>query len=308
MKLAGFVIAAWIVSLADVSSASQDRGGVSQLPEVVVHGRIPEDLAREFIDQVAAPPRGATVARWNERVCVGVVNLRAETAQYLIDRVSAVALDLGLTPEEPGCDPVVMIVATRNGQEIARGLAERRRNVLAPGNSIQSRSRRDLEAFVRVDRPVRWWHISTAVDPETGRSVVRRPSDDSTNASTASLLQGALRGANSFITASTRQHLRRAVIIIDFDEVGEVNFEQLADYVAFIALAQVDPEGDTSGFQTILNLFDDPTTPGLTDWDRAYLQGLYFSDDTARSNSAREAALRREMLQARETEGEAEPK
>jgi hypothetical protein len=206
--------------------------------------------------------------------------------------------------EKPGCDPVVVIVATQDGGAIAQGLVERRRNVLAPGNAIESGTRRELAAFADVDRPVRWWHISTAVDPVTGRSVVRNQGEDDFVARSA---QEFLRnvpshqGAQSLIRASFRQDLRRAVIIIDFNELGDdIDFDQLADYVAFIALAQVDPEGDTSGFSTILNLFDDPTTPGLTEWDRAYLWGLYNSDDTAIGNSGREAALRREMLRARE--------
>ncbi|WP_051651190.1 hypothetical protein [Brevundimonas bacteroides] len=287
---------------------AQDVGAqepVAQLPEVVVEGRSVEEQADVFIDEVAAPPRGATVARWNERVCVGAVGLPETTARYLIDRVSAVAMSVELEPGEPGCDPTVIIVATLDGGAVAQGLVERRRNVLAPGNAIQSRSRRELAEFATVDRPVRWWHISTAVDPDSGRSVVRRPADDTTNASIEQLIQSAIRGSNSLITASTRQHLRRAVIIIDFDEIGDdIDFDQLADYVAFVALAQVDPEADTSGFSTILNLFDDPTTPGLTAWDSAYLWGLYNSDDTARGNSGREAALRREMLRARERTAE----
>ena len=291
-------------------AAQLTQNDPAQLSEVVVVGGIREELAREFINQVAAPPRGATVARWNDEICVGVVNLRTETARYLIDRVSAFALEVGLEPEEPGCDPDVVIVATINGEAVARGLVERHRSVLAPGNSIQSRSRRDLEAFAEGQGPVRWWHMSTAVDPRTGRNVVRDPRYDSTDPSIENILASGATFASSgsLITSSTRQHLRRAVIIIDFDRLGDVDFDQLADYVAFVALAQVDPEGDTSGFPSILNVFDDPAaTPRLTDWDRAYLQGLYRSDDSARGSSAREGALRREMLRVREDQGAEAP-
>ena len=273
---------------------------------LVVEGRSPADIARGFIAEVASPPRGATVARWNERVCVGTVGLGAEPGQFLIDRVARVALDLGVTPEEPGCDPTVLIIGTTDGRRIAHELVEARGRVLAPGNSVQSRSRRDLQAFVELDRPVRWWHISTAADPVSGKSVVRSPADDNFNSNDRSeLLENLARpvwGASSLLQSTVRQHLRRAIIIIDFDELGEVNFDQLADYVAFVALAQVDPEADTSAFPTILNLFADPTTPGLTAWDRAYLQGLYGSDDSARGGPARDAALRREMLRALQRE------
>jgi hypothetical protein len=234
---------------------------------------------------------------------VGAVGLLPDTARYLIDRVSSVANDLGVRPEEPGCDPTVVIVATLDGGAVARGLVERRGGVLRPGNAIESRSRAALQAFAEVDRPVRWWHISTAVDPLTGKSTVRSPGRDNFNSNEpAEVIVNLSRTVwGSTLQSTTRQHLRRAIIIIDFNELGDdIGFDQLADYVAFIALAQVDPEGDTSGFSTVLNLFDDPTTPGLTEWDRAYLWGLYNSDDTAIGNSGREAALRREMLRARE--------
>lgn len=276
---------------------------VVQLPDLVVEGRLPENLAREFIDQMAAPPSGAPVARWHERVCIGVVNLRPETAEYLIDRMAAVAADLGLEQEAPGCEPDILVAATLDGGTLATGLVQRRRNVLAPGNRVQSRSRRDLEAFAAVDRAVRWCHVSTAVDPATGRNVIRDRRTETFDATkTIELIKNGPVVAGtvpSLITASTRQDLRRAVVIIDFDRVGDVDFNQLADYVAFVALAQVDPDAETAGFSTILNVFDDPTTPGLTEWDRAYLRGLYGSDDTARSSSGREAAIRREMLRIR---------
>lgn len=303
------LVASLLLSALGPQDRSQDQGASSQLPDVVVEGRLPEEQARAFIDQVAAPPRGAPVARWSGPLCIGAVNLQPEKARFVIDRVASVAMGVGLEPEEPGCDPEVIIVATRDGGAVARGLVERRGRVLAPGNRIQSRGRRDLEAFATVDRPVRWWHVSTAVDPVTGRNVVRDPRNDNFNSNDIGELLAygpVFQGAQSLIRSSTRQHLRRAVIIIDFDRLGDVDFDQLADYVAFVALAQVDPEGDTSGFPTILNVFDDPAaTPRLTDWDRAYLQGLYRSDDSARGSSAREGALRREMLRVREEQGAA---
>ncbi|MGV3580551.1 hypothetical protein [Brevundimonas sp.] len=273
----------------------------NDLPDVHVQGRIPEELAREFIDQVAAPPPGATVARWRDSVCIGTVNLRPETAQYLIDRVASVASDVGLEPEAPGCRPDVVVIATADGQAVARGLADRRRVTLAPGNRIQSRSRGQLDAFAEGDRPVRWWHVSTAVDPTFGRNLVRDPGTDNINYTKTSYLVEdgpVIMGTGpTLIQTALQQDLRRAVIIIDFAELGDdVDFDQLADYVAFIALAQTDPEASTTGFPTILNLFEDPATPGLTDWDRAYLRGLYTSDHAARGDSAREAAIRREML------------
>lgn len=283
---------------------------VTQVDDIVVTGQRLEEQAQAFVGQVAAPSRAASLARWHERLCIGAVNMDRAASQFLIDRVSAVALDVGLEPGAPDCEPQVIIIGTLDGNRVAQGLVERRRGMLAPLATGFARSRSELEAFADELRPVRWWHVGTAVDPATGRSMLRQPKEDNFDANTvASILEDGplMRSEGSLLVASTRQDLRRAVIIVDFSRVGDVDFEQLADYVAFVALAQVDPKGRTIDYSTILNVFDNPSaTPRMTDWDRAYLRGLYQSDHRIRSANSREAAVRREMVRVLESR-EAEP-
>ena len=77
-----------------------------------------------------------------------------------------------------------------------------------------------------------------------------------------------------------RDDMRKAFVIIDVDDVANVSFQQLTDYVAFLVMAQTDPEADTGGYDTILNLFKGGGADGLTAWDLAYLEALYASDTT----------------------------
>src|SRR5204862_3200879 len=77
--------------------------------EVVVRGRrlseIESDLRiyiDKFLDEVAAPARGRGYARWHRGLCVGVHNLENTAAQYVVDRISQQAVDLGLEPGAPG--------------------------------------------------------------------------------------------------------------------------------------------------------------------------------------------------------------
>jgi hypothetical protein len=50
----------------------------------------------------------------------------------------------------------------------------------------------------------------------------------------------------------------------------------LADYVSLVSLTQLDPNADTSHYPTILNLFSEPGAPrSMTEWDVAYLHGVY---------------------------------
>ena len=46
-----------------------------------------------------------------------------------------------------------------------------------------------------------------------------------------------------------------------------------------VSLSQIDPDADTSAYASILNVIDDPEVTGsLTNWDLAYLEGLYQSE------------------------------
>jgi len=72
----------------------------------------------------------------------------------------------------------------------------------------------------------------------------------------------------------------RSIIIVDVDRLAGASLVQLADYLALVALAQIDAEADTAPYPTILNLFADPASApaGLTEWDRSYLTALYEHD------------------------------
>ena len=56
-------------------------------------------------------------------------------------------------------------------------------------------------------------------------------------------------------------------------------WQQLADYLAVVSLAQINPDADLAAFDSILNLFSNPNAySGLTDWDRSYIRALYSYD------------------------------
>lgn len=236
------------------------------LEDIVVDGRPLEQIARAFVGEVSAPARGRGMARWRDGLCVGVANLQPDLAQYIADRVSTVAEDLGLKPGEPGCTPHVLIVATVDAPVFTRQFVDMRPGLFRVGGSGMDRGARALEAFIENDQPVRWWNVSLPVNDETGLTAVRLPGYDPPFVGVVA----------SRLTTQIVDDSKRAFVIVDVDKTKNISVEQLADYIAFVALAQVDPEADTSGYATILNVFDDPgQTQNLTNWDRAYLQGLY---------------------------------
>lgn len=240
---------------------------IVRLEDVVVDARRLEDAAREFVDEVADPVRRRGMARWHRGVCVGVANLQPETAQYLIDRVSDVARGIGLASSEPPCHPTILIVATTDADAFTEQFIAMRPRLFRPGGSGMDQGGAALERFRTSDAPVRWWNVSQPTDADTGEAAVRMPG----NPAPFTRVRGPSR-----LTSPYRQDLKRTFVIVDVDRLGEVNLGQLGDYIAMVALAQIDPEADTSRFETVLNVFETPSSvPGLSGWDQAYLDGLY---------------------------------
>lgn len=238
------------------------------LEEVVVEGRSLREAVNSFVDDVTAPPPGRGPARWRESVCVAVVNLRRDAAQALADRVSAMALEVGLEPGEPGCRPNILLLATNDGQGLARALVAEKPRAFRPQHAGAARNAGALERFQAADAPVRWWHVGIPVVRESGRAAVRLPGG------TPPLVQGGTR-----LRTELGNDLLRVFVIIDIDGAEGLTVQQLGDYVGMVALAQIDPDADTSSYDTVLNLFTpDARQTNLTDWDSAYLAALYEAE------------------------------
>lgn len=279
LLFAASVVAAWAVSSAALAQerARQSDPSVSTVEDVLVEGRPLEERAAAFVEQATAPARGRGLGRWHGRVCVAAVNLRADLAQSIVNRVSDVASELGLRVGDVGCAANVVIVFATDASGLAAALADERPRAFRPGTSGIERGERAFEDFLNGDQPVRWWHLSMPVDAETGRRATRLPGD---------IEPGGAPSAPYVVTFASRLNTQirddvfKAFIFVDVDRIGTVNTAQLADYLALIALAPVDPAGTFSGYNTILNLFAGTAAPdGLTDWDWSYLRALYQTLD-----------------------------
>jgi len=266
------------------SAPPQGQEPAVALEDVIVEARRLEELTREFVAEVSAPPRNRGLARWWGGVCVAVVNIRAEVAQPLADRISQVAMEYGLRPGDPGCQPNILVTFADDGQALSEAMVERRRRIFRVGVGGLDRGGVALRDFRESDRPVRWWHVSVPTNANTGEAGIRLPGGDAPEVMGEGLVN---RGR------WIRDDLNKVIIVVDVSQIDGIMLPQLADYLALVALAQVDPDGDTSRFETILNLFEDPEgNPGLTGWDRAYLEALYNGP----SQRIRDSDQTRELL------------
>lgn len=235
------------------TAAPQDQIPTAELGEVVVEGRTRE-VVRAFVADVSVSnSRRGQLARFDRRVCPGVIGMRPDYAQVLNDRIARIALVLGLQIGEPGCRPNILIVAAADAEQIAGHIDAAPNTFERYAETVERRN--EALASIRRPRPVRWWHQTEQLVTETSRSRLRSPA---------------------------RTDIRRALILLDMEQIGTVNFGALSDYVAMAALARLNPDADVSGQSTILTLFESAESRrddvGLTQWDADYLQALYGAE------------------------------
>lgn len=268
-----------------VSAPAPDTDAPARLEDIEVVGRPLEQMIRNYVREVAKPVYGRNLARWDDPICVGVANLQAEAAQYIADRVSTVADDLGLRTGQPGCSPNVLIVATDKPSEVAAAMIDRTPRAFRTGASGMDQGRSALNAFRTSEKPVRWWTVSVPVDSETGERAVRLPGECRNMCTeTIDFAPVVMVDSVSMMRTQIVDNLNRVVVVVDANQVAEVSALQLADYIAMISLAQIDPNADTGGYSSILNIFDYPSdAASLTDWDLAYLKGLYSAERNRRN-------------------------
>lgn len=251
----------------DAQSAAADN-------EVVIVGQRTEDVVRAFVAEIAVPVRGANqLARWDRRICPGLSGIKGRYARPVLDRIAQHAYAIGLDVGEPGCKANVLILVTATPDVVTKKMVEDNPDVLGwhaqRGQMTQGRD--GLRAFMESDAPVRWWHVSNTSNND-GVSVV---GDTLTGDAQAVTVDGASR-----IHRPTRLDFGGVFIVVDSNRIAGLPLGALADYLSMVALAQIDPETDTTAFPTILNIFNGlvggtPANATLTDWDVSYLRGLY---------------------------------
>jgi hypothetical protein len=77
------------------------------------------------------------------------------------------------------------------------------------------------------------------------------------------------------------RNLSSAIVLVDATRAKGLSFGQLAAYVSMVGLAEIKISPAVASTPSILQLFSDiakPAPTGLTEWDKAFLKGLYQTD------------------------------
>jgi hypothetical protein len=317
MVVSLILAAALLTSLVqDPPAPAQQDAAPVQLDEVLVESVRVREAAEAFVRSVAEPVEGRKAARWRSSVCVGVAGMQPEAARFMADRVSDWASTVGLRIARSGCEPQIIIVATDNGDATARALVASRPREFRTGVPQTDQGAAALAAFQNSGRLIRWWHVSLPVNGDTGAPIRRLPGQAPFSAGELTKPSdlgpyGSIVSA-SRLTDETEDDLMQAIVVLDTDALDQANFLQITDYIAMVALAQIDPDAEPAA-PSILRLFKpaEAQEEMLTRWDQAYLTALYRTSHMysgAASNLSEIAgSLTRALAQREGTPAEPEP-
>jgi len=322
MRAEALAAAAVLAGLCGASALAQPT---DTQPPIVVQAEDVEARANEFVQLVALAPSDQLYARWDERICPSVAGLAPEEAQTLIDHIAMRANEAGLRPGRAGCQRNVVIIFAPDSDILAREIVSNRRDLLGIGqDDVQTAGSAALEEFASTPRAVRWWHVSYTVTSDgerlrdTGTTAgqgdinataalnaagenggsIGGDTGIAPNTSTASLtgVEG-VRSRGSRLGRSTRRDIGSVLIIVDTRRINGLPPAAVADYLAMATLVQLDPNANLAGQPTILNLFTPGAAPSeaMTDWDRAFVRGLYNGPRDSATARQQRAAISREI-------------
>jgi hypothetical protein len=233
--------------------------------EIVIQAKRREAL-RAFVEALAQVGHTGQLARWDGRICPTVLGIESAQATWIEDRIVEIGSSVKLQRASDTCKPSLFIIVTEDAAGLAKELADARPKTL----STDGRSR--LKRFVESDRPIRWLSVT---DPCGDAYECNRLPD-------------------SRLKMATRPELLSLLVIADARRLGGFSLAEVADYVALVALTN--PSSDEAPVQSILSMFDRERAPdmpfALTDWDQAFLAGLYKSGADLSGRAQRNAIVR----------------
>jgi hypothetical protein len=252
-----------------LAQAEEPAPGPAPDSTIVVTGEVAthSEVTRQA-RQVTQPTgiRYAPLPRFEgDRLCPGVIGLKADFAALVVDRIRANAERFGLwmTEDDGTCRPNFVVAFVDDGQATLQQVAD--------GQSwlFKDMPRHERVELLADDGPA---HVWTTTQART-REGIDLP--DAPNGRKVSAMSS---GGRARVQLQAREDITGVLILFGRDDVRDLTLVQLADYATMRGLARTRPvDGDGQAMATILALFDADATPPaeMTAFDRAYLGALY---------------------------------
>jgi hypothetical protein len=238
-------------------------GDVPVAAEVEAKRLTLEKQVKAFVAEITRRVDDESIPRWRRPLCPLVAGLSREQGEYVLSRLSSVALAAGVPLGKSNCRANFYVVVTSEPATVLR--AVRKRNSAMFGRAAPSK----VQTFIERQDPVRAWHNLRFEGPAGNPAITSGPRDY-----THSVGRG---GIPTRLDRIFVQTIYSTIVVVDGQYVAGLEVRQLADYVAMVGMVDLAEFADTSGVPTILRLFADRTAAprGLTAWDSAFLSAVY---------------------------------
>jgi hypothetical protein len=177
---------------------------------------------------------------WNDPVCPQVTGVAQQEAEYILARITKVARAVGAPVDGAHCSPNLHIFVTPQPKELLRGLEQHQFADTFGRRALPT----IIDQFIDTPRTVRIWYNIGVGGPRTPFEY-------------------------AFTSVS---------VIVDQTQLSGASRRQLTDYIALTGLAEIRVGAHVGNAPTILTLFDgvpQAARRGVSDWDMAFLKGLY---------------------------------
>jgi len=233
------------------------------------------ETLHNFVKRFAAPTKlSGKIARWQRRLCPLVVGQQSDFTAFIAQRIKYVALAVGARfNSEPSCEPNIQVVFTTTPQALLDNV--RQHHIAALG---YAETAAQLEKLATVTRPIQAWYATETMDCNGRRQV-------DTGLHVSHLTGGLIEGVPTYapcglsrLSDGLQTGFAHVLIVVDSTKLEGQKIVPLADYIALLALTQLNSLDTCQPQPSIANMLavDSGHAPdGLTEFDLAYLRGLY---------------------------------
>jgi hypothetical protein len=256
---------------------------------VTVNGRhVPDDEIKAFVDaRTAATFKLGKVARWETGICPTVMGLNSDFTTFVLKRVKDAATKAGAPLDgHAACNPNVQIVFTTAPQALLDNIRKNYDALLGYHDSAAQ-----AEAMAKVTHPIQAWYSTETIDVRgaphfDGGKIPGIGCMDPPRCRVNLTRAGSYAVSGTRLNDGLRSGFHDVIIVVEPKQLAGYEIGALADYIAFLALAQPRSLDDCQQLPTILNLLAAGCARAgeatqMTDSDMGYLRGLYHMTDDA---------------------------
>jgi hypothetical protein len=248
--------------------------------------------ARAYAEQVLPTPVYGQFARWLAPVCIKVSGIDPAYGPRIARRIEAAAAAAGVKRALAGCKPNLLVVFTPDARKTVDVITARKPRTLARLTD------EERWAVQESPLPVRWWYTIEPTDRNGVAATSYSGALMAAQSGGAAPLSNMLpinpdtvmtdNWSSSVIDTNLIASVTGAVAVVDVPLATGTDLDALSDYLALVTLAPTRLPPRSPGVPSILDLFgtDSAGTPPatLSEWDTAFMAGLYKSVASRRAN------------------------